>query len=103
MATATWYIDSDMRILLSGLADQETGNHVNTAAISAQLQDSEGSDVGDSIDLSYIGGTEGNYSGTLPHTLDLTSGATDTLVVTVTSGSLPKVIKLEGQAAYAAS
>jgi hypothetical protein len=77
-----WAISSDNLVTLTGLHDPVTGGWINDATVTAQLTDSDGTNVGSAITFSYRNASNGVYDGTVPNSLSLTDGDQYTLTIT---------------------
>lgn len=104
MATI-FHIDSDQHVTVTGLTDAATGAYVNNATISAQMYDEDGDEKGDAFSPSYTAESNGDYTGTLLDTVTttLTPYKPYKLRLTITSGTIVKVVDLYGYAGVATS
>lgn len=96
-----WWIDSDNIIRIIGLQDTRTDAYINNATITGQLHNEAGEHVGGAISFSYVAGSDGDYTGLLPHSVVLTLEAFYTLEVTMVNTSAEQVfLKIYRQASY---
>lgn len=90
-----WSVGSDVLVRVDRLRDLAAPlQHVNDAAVVAQMRDSAGADVGAEITFTYFPASDGRYHGTVPSDLALTAGAQYTLTITITSGSLVELVEV---------
>ena len=78
---------SDISVLWTGLADHATGSYINDATVTGVLKDAAGSTI-QSITLTYVAASNGNYRGTITYGANLVPLSHYKLIVTAASGSL---------------
>lgn len=89
------YVGNDNAIVHDRTVGGCAGEYVNDATLTAQVKDSEGSNVGSAVPLDYVADSNGKYCGTLPDTLPLTAGDQYTVVIdgsSPTAGNLHREI-----------
>ena len=97
-------IGSDNLVELEGLKNEQTGAYVNTATVSMVLRNAALELISgeEAISLGYVLESNGDYKGTLPSSLTLTSGARYFLDVTATVGEIVRFDRIPCRAQYAA-
>jgi len=80
-------VGSDALITLQGLYDNISGNYANSATVTGELLDDDGTQV-TTFNLSYVAASDGNYQGVLlaSVTTGLTLNDRYGVVITATSG-----------------
>jgi len=96
-----WYLGSDNVIEVVELIDQQTGNEINDATVTATLIGPDGEAVEGAEDVPVAPtGDGGNYQGNLPNTLELKEDWNYTLETTIQHGNAKLVHRLKGLAAF---
>ena len=96
------YIESDNLITFDGLINNQTGEYINDAIVTATLKDSANvvnTDVQDES-LEYVSASNGQYQFVIPEDVSLTHGSFYYLYITAISGELKIVTRMKFQAVY---
>lgn len=87
MSLSYFPTDSDISVLWTGLANHATGSYINDATVTAVLSNAAGTTI-QTITLSYVAASNGNYRGTITYGANLVMLSHYKLTVTAVSGSL---------------
>lgn len=93
MKVETVYIGNTHLIDLTGLTSEVDDTPINDATVLASLLTAAGDAVSGATDIamSYVTGSNGNYRGVLPETVDLSQGALNYLLDVRANGGEGKV------------
>jgi hypothetical protein len=99
------YLESDNRILLSGVYNQLTSAYVNNATVTLKIYSALAQEVGDQIgtdiSLAYVAASNGNYAGYIGHAVIASAGYPLILKIIVVVGDYQLVVKVAVDGAYA--
>lgn len=101
-ANEFFWLDTDNRIVIYGLALDDGTGYINNATITAALYDASGDVVtnASSISFAYISGSNGNYEGIIPYNAAMTEDSQYTLVISVVGTTYQLKIKIIRRAQY---
>ena len=97
------YIGSDNLLTVEGLYDLVAADYVNTASsVTAKMYAiaDQSTQIGDTITLTYVTDSNGNYQGTIPYDLSLSSGTEYIAVITIVA-TARMTVKVRMDAVYA--
>lgn len=104
--TQVWAIQTDNKVLLSGLQD-DAGTIIADATVTGVLKDEAGNAVGNATNLTFVAVTEtpGDYQTTIPYNADLLADRTYTLEITAVkldeiNGNMRAFLKMTRDAAF---
>lgn len=88
------YKGNDNLLEVTGLQNAATDAYLNSATVTAVVTDIDGNTVtnADSITLSYVSASNGNYRGTVPDDADLSDQQQVTVTITADAGAGLKAV-----------
>jgi hypothetical protein len=102
MATANqiWPINTDAKVVLSGLKD-DAGAYIEDAAVVGTMKDENGNVVANATNLNFeYVGANGVYSVIIPSNADILPERTYTFFITAVKAARKALLKMTRQAAY---
>ena len=81
------YVSSDNLLQITGLKNRLTDAYLNSATITANVNDLTGTLVEGPVTLSYVAASNGNYAGTVPDHAALQVGSRYDVIISVNGGA----------------
>lgn len=95
-------ISEDTDVVLTTLKKDFTGTIINDATVTAEILDTDGTNVVSAVPMSYVSGTDGTYYGVFDaaNMASLTDREWYYVEVSITSGTLDGLRRVKRQARY---